>query len=277
MGEDGRHRLIDVIAQPAAQLVFIVGCPRSGTTWVMDLLDSHEDTVLATPAALMMKDPSEHGSKESRLFAGPAFDEHCQFLLKHYEHNRALLLAYAHGAVQLCELGNRSGKPVILEKTPSHIYRVKELAAFFPNSKFVYVMRDGRDTCLSMLKAGESWGADWAPKTMEEAAKIWADSVAIGAPMERAIGKDRWLTIRYEHLLGETEENIIKMFNFIGLTLDHDQVKVIRDENAGGAKAWFEGLYRKGKSGQWKEELSQEDLQTFNSVAGDHLAFAGYK
>jgi len=276
MSDHAEHRFIDVIPQPNAQLVFVVGCPRSGTTWVMDILDSHPLTGLATPEALLMKDESKHGSKESCLFIGKAFDELCQHLLSYYDKNRALLLAFALGGAQLCEYADRCGKPVIVEKTPGHIYRVKELAAFFPQSKFIHVLRDGRDAALSMLKASESWGKDWAPKEMEQAAQTWCDAVAIGAPMRRALGADRWMTIKYEDLLADTDNCILDIFEFAGLESNANQAAAIRSETDGGKKAWFEGLYRKGKSGGWRDELSEKDLQTFMETAGEYLKFAGY-
>lgn len=277
MPESLPHRFIDVIPQPSAQLVFVLGCPRSGTTWVMDILDSHPDTALAAPEALRMQDKSEHGSKESRLFVGEAFDQLCRHFLGYYEHNRGLLLAFAIGGNLLCELADRSGKAVIVEKTPGHIYRAKELAAFFPNSKFIHVLRDGRDACLSMLKAGESWGKDWAPKSMQEAARTWSDAVSLGAPLEQALGPERWLTMKYEDLLADTHAGITSIFNFAGLPSDDSVAETVRSETEGGKKAWFEGLYRKGRSGAWKEELGADLLDEFYAVAGDHLEFAGYR
>lgn len=46
----------------------------------------------------------------------------------------------------------KSGKKLLVEKTPSNCFRIKYLQSVFPEAKFIYVTRDGRDVAHSAMK-----------------------------------------------------------------------------------------------------------------------------
>ena len=270
-------RVFGSVPQPEVRLVFVVGCPRSGTTWVLGILESHDDVAIATPETLRQKDPSEHGSRESKLFIGKDFDAIHKSLSTIYPPREAKEKAFSVGAFALCGLAGRTGAKVIAEKTPTHLWRAHEIAFFFPESRFINVLRDGRDVCVSMLEAHKGWGRDWAPGTLEDAAKLWADSVELAKKMEEKLPPERWITARYEELLREPIDNIVKLFEFAGLPVDREKAEAIHEENRGGAKAWFKGVFRKGVSGEWRQRFSPEDRRKFNEIAGRQLILAGYE
>src|ERR671914_1911759 len=47
--------------------------------------------------------------------------------------------------------GQRKGKSLVGDKTPSYVLNLPTLHALWPETKFVHIIRDGRDVCLSML------------------------------------------------------------------------------------------------------------------------------
>ncbi|HUX06572.1 MAG TPA: sulfotransferase [Acidobacteriota bacterium] len=269
-------RVFGSVPQPEARLVFVVGCPRSGTTWVLGILESHDDVAIATPETLGLKDTSEHGSRESKLFIGKDFDAIHKSLGAIYSQREAKEMAFSVGAHALVRLAEKSGAKVIVEKTPTHLWRAHEIAHFFPESRFINVLRDGRDVCVSMLEAHKGWGRDWAPGTLEEAAKLWSDSVELAKKMEEKLPPERWITVRYKDLLREPIDSIIRLFEFAGLPVERGEAAAIHEENRGGAKAWFKGVFRKGISGEWKR-FSAEDRKKFNDIAGRQLISSGYE
>jgi protein-tyrosine sulfotransferase len=272
-----RFEAFGLVPQPEAQLIFVVGCPRSGTTWVLGIMESHEQVVLATPENLGQLDTSEHGSKESKLFIGKDFDNFHKALLASYPPALAKELAFALGGIALAKLARGSDAKVIVEKTPTHLWRAHEIAHFFPRSRFIHVLRDGRDTAVSLLEAHKGWGKDWAPGTLPEAAALWAKAVELAEAMESKLLCERWLTIRYEDLLLDPEGETVKMLAFAGLQVDQERAGEIVNANRGGAKAWFSGVFRKGVAGEWRERFSSEDRREFHRVAGEQLIAAGYE
>jgi hypothetical protein len=45
----------------------------------------------------------------------------------------------------------KSGKKLLVEKTPSNCFRIKYLQSVFPEAKFIYVTRDGRDGVMKKV------------------------------------------------------------------------------------------------------------------------------
>ena len=47
--------------------------------------------------------------------------------------------------------GQRQGKRLVGDKTPGYVRHIPLLHALWPKARFVHLIRDGRDVCLSML------------------------------------------------------------------------------------------------------------------------------
>ena len=64
--------------------------------------------------------------------------------------------------------GKRRNKPLVGDKTPSHVRSIPTLHRFFPDAKIVHIIRDGRDVTLSLL--------DW-PKAVRVVGRFstWSD------------------------------------------------------------------------------------------------------
>ena len=161
-------------ADPIDAPVFVVGSPRSGTTWVQRLLVAH---------------PAVCGGQESHFFAafGPplrsmalrapgkrAVGLACYFTLEEFGHEvRGLWRRMMTRIVQ-----SKPGASILVEKTPNHAIYTAEIATLFPNAKFIHVIRDSRGAVASMLAASDSeWGRDWAPKGVRAAAWRWKQCV----------------------------------------------------------------------------------------------------
>ena len=131
------------------QLFFVGGAPRSGTTWLQYLLDSHPE-VCCRGEGLFRKhlaEPLEHmmaarrqalAAKNDAVFrhdggyALPASDD-VELLL-----GTAVLAALE----RQCE-----GKPyrAVGEKTPENVFFFARLKRLFPGARFIGISRDPRD------------------------------------------------------------------------------------------------------------------------------------
>ena len=66
------------------------------------------------------------------------------------------------------------GKPRYGNKTPRHVIFTPQLAAMFPEARFVHIVRDGRDVALSLLEV------DRDMPYVRAAARFWRDRVTQG-------------------------------------------------------------------------------------------------
>ena len=137
-------RLAQVEAILNTQLFFIVGCQKSGTTWLSKLLDGHPDI-------------RSHGEANFGSLLLPILQ---QVLKAYNEQQKAgdegrfkdddlvTLFRTAVGLRYLEWVGDANVK-AIGEKTPEHALSMPVLVQAFPNAKFVHITRDGRDVCVS--------------------------------------------------------------------------------------------------------------------------------
>lgn len=195
--------------------IFVVGCPRTGTTLVGQILDTHsriavylETTYypLFGPIVHLYGDLRRRANLR-RLLADLIRSTRVQRVtppsvdaLEEAVRDPSLegvLAAFLH--VYALERGKRRGA----EKTPLHYRYVSEIAHGFPGSPLVFLMRDPRDTIVSMRKA---FGG-----TIEEAAHVWNEA------FERyAEASDRVHLVRYEELAREPVRVVEELCGFVG-------------------------------------------------------------
>src|SRR5262249_42860024 len=140
--------------------VFVCGCPRSGTTLLQRMLDSHPELAVLfetniVPRRVLGKHPAPDLPLTDYLLGqvvGFKWFDHLGV-----DEETAFGLAVGHstfaefvGAL-LDEVGRRRGKRFVGEKVPGYVRRMPTLHGLFPSARFIHIVRDGRDVALSML------------------------------------------------------------------------------------------------------------------------------
>jgi hypothetical protein len=236
-------------------LVFIFGPPRSGTTWVLKLLQEHPDVIAATEENLNAK-INILPTLETNIFNDNRPFTNNQIKNKFYR------------------LAQRHPGKAIVEKTPVHLFFVDRIRRIFPKAAVVLTERDGRDIVTSIVNVGRDSDAWWkgAPDTVDGATRLW-----------KRYAKEALLcmeshypfVIRYERLIENTLDELSNLIIALGLSLHHvkKQIDACRD----GKNISIRGVFREGKSGNWKRQLSKSDVKTFKEIAGDILLRLGYE
>jgi len=227
-------------------LIFIVGAPRSGTTWLLKLLEEHPDVLGVRRGDLGLGDP-----------AGP--------YLETGVFTEAAGLPDSEIRERFRALTERNPGKVLVEKTPVHLMCVDRIREVFPKAAIIMTRREGRDAFASMLAAGkdpESWWSD-APTTAEAAAKLWLDYAIASSRCEGCYNP---YVVRYEDLVFDTEGTLEELLRAHGL--DQAYVRSQVDTCVGGRNIEVPGVFRRGIVGGWKGDLSPAELEVFEIVAG---------
>ncbi len=167
--------LLDLEVTSIARPVFLVGCARSGTSILGEIIAVHPRvTYLYEVSAIWNR--VLPGRRDHRLTPADATAEVIERLHQ--------------------ELGARMPDPrrdLLVEKNPKHTLRIGFLDAAFPDGRIIHLIRDGRDTVASLMfrNRGPSWGHLKVPGWEELLARYpednhvrcayqWRDSVALG-------------------------------------------------------------------------------------------------
>jgi hypothetical protein len=171
----------------------------------------------------------------------------------------------------------RAGKPRYGDKTPGYVRHLPVLADLFPEARFVYIIRDGRDVALSLLDV------EWGPTTLEKAARRWRKYVEAGLAAGQTLGPGRYLEVRYEELVAHPEATLRRLCSFVGLSYDVAMLRyhqhaaellsaaVYPDNHAHILLPPIAGLR------DWRQQMSDDQVRIFEGTAGDILASLGYE
>jgi hypothetical protein len=284
-------------------VVFLVGAPRSGTTWLQQLLGAHPG--IATPQETDLLDLYVASWLKSwRLqLAGSLEPGHrargLPTVLTEEQFLNILrgVLDEVYGAV----LEHKPEATVVLDKNPYHSYHVTDALRLLPQSGVIHLIRDGRDVACSLLRAAErDWGRGWAPTHVDGAAALWREMVET----VRTAAGERYVEVRYEELHSAAATGVLtRLYSVCRVNADEalaraalerfdlDRLRSLPAAEqpssivwAGAALARFggtppepEGFVGGGRAGAWRERFSPYDRWLFDRVAGDLLVELGYE
>lgn len=290
---------------PAYRKVFVVGSPRSGTTWIRRLVAEHPSVVtgpeshafpqivgpfvelgLDGPAAWRrVLDRWWRGRRrdlEAGLHMWASFPVLCRWVAAAMAMPddptpraaervvEALFDAYfvRHGG---------TANDLLLEKTPQHVFWIDRILTRWPDARVVEVLRDGRDVCVSLQMRSRT--QRWASSDRRRQIETWVRAVERGlACRGDPAFAGRIHLLRFEDVKAAPVEQALALLDFVGLPATPadaarmlDAVSIERHPRKG------EGRHvRSGAVGDWQRHFTPADAALFDEMAGDLARRVGY-
>jgi hypothetical protein len=273
---------------PRAASVFpmLVGCWRSGTTLLRSVFDSHPAVAVPDETNLLppVLDRLSHRPFELSAYCEVlrATPRHQYWAIPDDEFERALALdppATLADAVRLTyrAYAGHHGKERYADKTPGHLVHMDRIASLLPETRFVHLIRDGRDVALALRDAS------FGPRSIDEAALHWRSRVSTGRAMGAALGPARYFEVRYEDLVDDPAETLRQVCEFVDLAFDDEMLRHERSANALVARTTNPGAHRELakpiRSGvrDWRHQMTSSEVARFELIAGATLDELGYE
>jgi hypothetical protein len=266
--------------------VFLVGMPRSGTKLLRGLLNEHSRIGIPLNETEFLphwvrtwssfgdlSDP-EAFRRFWRRVAGSSY-----FVNRAEEHGcrtepeiwRQACAAYDvasvfEALVRLDAGVPRDGDGVWGDKSPTYLVHMPLLKDLFPAARFVHVVRDVRDHCLSLRDA---FGKD-----MLRAAQRWVDRVEAG----RTAGArfpEAYLEVRYEDLLDSTAPVLRGACAFLELPYEPSMLRLSRAPEDLGRARGSTRIVRDSRE-RYRAELDRRARLRIEAIACRTLERLGY-
>jgi len=288
-------------SEPGPPAPFVVGATRSGTTLLRLMLDAHPEVGIPSETHFFHK-LIKRGERR-RLTPELMADT----IITHKRWGDFRLdpddLRARLGAVEPFNLSDglrafyglyaeKQGKTRWGDKTPGYLRYMRRIEWVLPEARFIHLIRDGRDVALSVLPM------NWGPETIIEAAELWVERVTLAR--ENGTTVQHYMEVKYEDLIADTETELRRVSDFLELPWDaavldyHERAeerlkekardlprKASRGDQPAAARMASHAMARKPpdpkRIGRWRTEMSREDRETYESVAGDLLAELGYE
>ncbi|MEU4577599.1 sulfotransferase [Nonomuraea sp. ATR24] len=130
----------------------------------------------------------------------------------------------------------RSGKPVLVEKTPSNVFAWRRIAACWPDARFLFLLRHP----MSIV---QSWHeADPVKRPMEEAVPR---TLSYMTYLQEARTHLEGLTVRYEDVVADPEAELRRVCAFLGVEWEPSMLNYGERDHGGFVKG----------VGDWRDKI----------------------
>jgi hypothetical protein len=269
--------------------IFVVGCHRSGTNLLYDMLLSAGGFAVYRGYLPVYKTLiprfGDLGKLEGRKNAVQAW-------LKSKGFRRSGLDAgpLASKLLAECRTGGDFISVVMDEITqsqnamrwalydPDNVLRIDKIKADIPRALFVHMVRDGRDIALSLSKMGGFQPLPWDRRSrkLQATAMYWQWMVQQGKIFGSQIPAD-YIEIHFEELVGEPERVLKTLGQFIEHDLDYTHIRQASLGRLREPNSSFRGEKQQNSPvNRWKEKLSKEEVKGLETLVGTCLEECGY-
>jgi len=263
------------------QFVFIVGAPRSGTSWLHEMLAAHPQ-VAAIPEEMTLfskylAPADKHYREETMHLERGDWRQGLPLLFDPVEFEAALhkVVDSVYGRI----LDSNTIATHLIDKHPHYAGHLALIDRLLPTCKVIHIIRDARDVAVSTMRTKRLKGHGQAD--VEGAARVWSERIRQARAYGAKLGPERFLELRYEDLLADTQGGLTQVLGFIRLDTEPTLVQRIAQEHdmevrtVSGGDTTLNAL-RRIPDAIWRSKLMLHERYLMEHFAGDLLAELGY-
>jgi hypothetical protein len=281
-----------------SRIVWILGSPRSGSSWLMRLLGGRSEVATIDESYLGAHLVPLSGTTEAGEYFehGQRADDPSYFFAHQYVPVlrpllRDLVLRGLENQVRHLQPGPLPRWVVIKEPNGSHA--ADTLVTLLPSSRMLFLLRDGRDVVDSLADAmfrDKTWWKDRASfvrppqqrtSFVSQHSNLWVRRTIASQRAFAALPPDQRLLIRYEELLSNTPAELRRIFEWLELEVGEADIQAIAARYAFGAvpkrRRGPGKAVRAATPGLWRQNLTPEEQQAMHEIMGDKLRELGYE
>lgn len=273
----------------SAAPVFVVGCPRSGTTVLYHMLlssgnfavyrtESNVFNLLVPRFRGMRSDADRKRLLEvwvrSRLFRDSGLDasDISSRIIEECRSGGDFL------RILMQQVALKQGMKRWADCTPEHLLYMREIKRQIPDGLFIHIIRDGRDVALSYAKQRWSHPLPWdRSEDINVAGLYWDWLVRRGREQAKELGSD-YFEVHFENLIEDPTATLSQVGSFIDHDLDYEQIRGAGIGSVSQPNTSFEGQPREefNPVGRSKSMMSPLQVSEFEDLVGASLTQFGY-
>ena len=187
----------------------------------------------------------------------------------------------------------------LIDKTPRNAFRVSFVDAVFPDARYVYLQRDGRENVNSLINAWRTpryrtyelqqrhaipgvdhrwwkfvlypgWQEDTSAPLEVVCAKQWVLSNEHALAGGEAVDEDRWFPIRYEDVIADPVGEIGRVMDFLEVPYERSV-----EERAGGIATTPINIVTPPEPGKWRRE-NPDEIRAILPLIAPTMSRLGY-
>ena len=263
--------------------VFIVGMPRSGTKLLRELLNQHSFISIPKSESHFIPYFVNHFSKEGGMETVLSDEElYAQLIATPFYRNMSvsgtsLNFAEFQNGIRgskkwsdifrfiLKHFSENPNAEIWGDKTPGYLNYIGMIYKLYPDAKFVHILRDPRDYCISVRNI---WN-----KSMYRAAHVWNQTITEfneSTPKEINV-----YIVRYEELINDPRKVLTGLTDWLGLQFEESMLTLDNpSENHGAAKGML--TVKKDNSNKFLMILSEPEIRRIEEIVKPSLELMGY-
>jgi hypothetical protein len=236
---------------------FLIGSERSGSTMLRLMLDHHPQLACNLESDFLVSQLDHRGRF-------PATGNYHTFLRQDrvFRHSRFHIdetLGYLDLVDSFLEQKRRRDGKQLVGATVHHDF--DRLPLLWPEARFVYLLRDGRDVANSAV------GMGWAGNAYC-GADLWLEAEARWQRMREGLAPENYIEVRFEDLVSEPRQTLTAICRFLGMPFSEDMLAYPEHSSYGAPDRRL--------ASQWRTRMCATMRRVVEARMGDQLSRRGY-
>lgn len=274
--------------------VFVVGCPRSGTSLLYHSLLSSggfavydEETHFFSGLAPRVGNLARLENRKELIAKWRESQYFRVSGLEMYDLERRILNECRNSGdflrIVMESIASSQNVDRWAEKTPDHALYLDEIKRTVPDALVVHIIRDGHDVALSL--DGKGFLHPYLLRRSDSllvCGIYWEWLIETGRRLAETLGS-QYMEVRFENLVNKPRETLTQVGKFIGQDLDHDRIRQVGMRTVSNPNTSFAQDNKDKKEdnfnpvNRWKKDFPPSELARFEALLGPGLQKLGYE